>query len=77
MAHPKFDFSDLTPDERIQLAEDLWDSLSADASTVPLTAPQARELDRRLEAYRRDGDPGQPWEAVLDRVEERLRERGG
>ena len=52
MAHPKFDFSDLTPDERIQLAEDLWDSLSADASTVPLTEPQARELDRRLEAYR-------------------------
>ncbi len=77
MAHPKFDFSDLTPEERIQLAEDLWESLAAEPSTVPLTAAQAQELDRRLEAYRRDGDPGRPWEEVLDRVEERLRERGG
>ncbi len=77
MAHPKFDFSDLTPDERIQLAEDLWDSLAAEPTAVPLTTAQAQELDRRLEAYRRDGDPGQPWEDVLDRVEERVRERGG
>ena len=77
MSHPKFDFSDLTPDERIQLAEDLWDSLDDRPEVLPLTDGQAREIDRRLEAYRRDGDPGQPWEAVLDRIEARLQERGG
>lgn len=27
MAQPKFDFSQLSPEERIQLAEDPWDSL--------------------------------------------------
>ena len=77
MTHPKFDFSELTPEERIQLAEDLWDSLDDRPEIHPLTDAQARELDRRLEAYRRDDDPGQPWEAVLDRIEARLTERGG
>jgi putative addiction module component (TIGR02574 family) len=77
MAHPKFDFSNLTPDERIQLAEDLWDSLGQDAGAVPLTEAQARELDRRLAEYRADGDPGEPWEVVMERLEQRARERGG
>ena len=77
MSHPKFDFSELTPDERIQLAEDLWDSLDDRPEILPLTEAQAREIDRRLAAYRRDGDPGQPWDAVLDRIEARLQERGG
>ena len=77
MTHPKFDFTDLTPEERIQLAEDLWDSLDDRPEIHPLTEAQTREIDRRLEAYRRDGDPGQPWEAVLDRIEARLTERGG
>ena len=77
MSHPKFDFSELTPDERIQLAEDLWDSLDDRPEILPLTEAQAREIDRRLSAYLRDGDPGQPWDAVLDRIEARLQERGG
>ena len=77
MSHPKFDFSALSPEERIQLAEDLWDSLDDRPEILPLTDAQARELDRRLEAYRADQDPGQPWEAVLERIEQRLQERGG
>lgn len=77
MAHPKFDFSDLTPEERIQLAEDLWDSLEDRPEVLPLTEAQAAEVDRRLDAYRRDGDPGLPWETVMDRIEARLHERGG
>lgn len=77
MSHPKFDFSDLTPEERIQLAEDLWDSLPDVPELLPLTPAQAVEIDRRLAAYRADGDRGQPYEAVLDRLEGRLRERGG
>ena len=77
MTHPRFDFSDLSPEERIQLAEDLWDSLEDRPEILPLTEAQAREIDRRLAAYRQDGDPGQPWEAVLDRIEQRVEERGG
>jgi putative addiction module component (TIGR02574 family) len=34
--------------ERIQLVEDLWDSIAADSASAPLTAAQKTELDRRL-----------------------------
>ena len=77
MGNPKFDFSDLTPEERIQLAEDLWDSLPDVPDLPVLTPAQAAELDRRVAAYRADGDPGRPYEEVLDQLEARLRERGG
>lgn len=77
MSHPKFDFSALSPEERIQLAEDLWDRLPHVPDLPPVTPAQAPEIDRRLAAYRQDGDPGQPYEAVLDRLEARLQERGG
>jgi putative addiction module component (TIGR02574 family) len=76
MSHPKFDFSDLTPEERIQLAEDLWDSLDERPEVLPLSDAQAREIDRRLEAYRRDGDPGTPWAAVMERIDSGLHKRG-
>ena len=77
MSAPRFDFSALSPEERIQLAEDLWDSLPDLPDLPPLTPAQAAELDRRLAADRADGDPGQPYEGVLDGLEARLRERGG
>jgi putative addiction module component (TIGR02574 family) len=69
MSSPIFDFSHLTPEERIQLAEELWDSL--EPSAVPLTPELAAELRRRREEYRRDGDPGQPWGEALDDIEQR------
>lgn len=69
MSSPIFDFSHLTPEERIQLAEELWDSL--DPVAVPLTPELTAELRRRREEYRRDGDPGQPWREALDDIEQR------
>lgn len=69
MAHPLFDFSGLSPEERIQLAEDLWDSLVPTPEAVLLPEAHARELDRRIEAYRRDGDRGVPWREALDEIE--------
>lgn len=69
MAKPLFDFSHLTPDERVQLADELWESISDQPQALPLTAAQAEELDRRLEAYRKDGDAGQPWREALEEIE--------
>ena len=69
MAKPLFDFSTLSADERVQLAEDLWDSLADLEAKVPLTDAQAEELDRRLEAYRNDGNPGIPWREALRKIE--------
>jgi putative addiction module component (TIGR02574 family) len=41
--------------ERIQLVEDLWDSIAADSQNPPpLTEAQCQELDRRVAAYQKD-----------------------
>jgi putative addiction module component (TIGR02574 family) len=52
--------------ERIRLVEDLWDSIAADQQTLPLTAEQRAEIDRRLDAYEVDRDPGRPMNEVVD-----------
>jgi putative addiction module component (TIGR02574 family) len=69
MAAPIFDFSHLSPAERIELAEQLWDSLEPEA-----IAPSAEELElvrRRRAELANDGDPGAPWEQVVDEISER------
>ncbi len=71
MSKPDVNLNDLTAAERLQLIEELWDSLSDDPSAIPLTDAQIAELERRLAEYRRDGDPGQPCHEVLDALEER------
>lgn len=70
------DISRLTLDERIQLAEDLWDSVAAETGELPLTEAQVAELDRRLAELARDPDSGESWEVVRGRVEQRLDKAG-
>ncbi|GLC24614.1 addiction module protein [Roseisolibacter agri] len=69
MAAPILDFSHLTPDERIELAEQLWDSL--DAAQVEPDEAQVAELRRRRAELAADGDPGEPWEPVIREIGER------
>ena len=71
-----FDISKLSVTERIQLAEDLWDSVAAETGELPLTEAQAAELDRRLAALARDPAAGEPWEVVRGRLEQRLGKAG-
>ena len=73
MAHRFFDFSELTPAERIDLAMDLWDSLPEDSLEPPLTEAQRAELERRLEEYHRNPTAGSPWAEVRERIERRYR----
>ena len=68
MAVP-FDISRLTPQERIELAERLWDSLGEE--DIQLTPAQVRELDRRREQLERDGPSGRPWRDILDEFDQR------
>ena len=65
MALPQLDIERLSPDERIRLAEELWESLRQRPEDVPLTPAQAEEIDRRVEIYRRDSEPGEPWRRAL------------
>jgi putative addiction module component (TIGR02574 family) len=68
--HPllRVDMSELSVAERIQLAEDLWDSILNEQDELPLTDAQKQELDRRLENYQQDPDAGSSWEAVKGRL---------
>ena len=66
---PLFDFSHLSPAERIELAEQLWDSLPAEA--IQTTKMQLDELLERRAALKRDGDLGEPWQSVVDEIEKR------
>lgn len=61
MNKPQVDFSDLTVAERIQLAEDLWDSVSDAPELLELTDAQRSELDRRLAAAEADSDAVVSW----------------
>ena len=74
MSNSIIDFSHLTPAERIELAEQLWDSLEPrDRAEMARADEQTAELRRRRAALDEDGDPGEPWEAVLDQIEARDR----
>lgn len=63
------DIAKLSPEERLELLEELWDSLSPEA--IPMTDAQKEELDRRLDELDREGPIGIPWNEVLDRIRNR------
>jgi putative addiction module component (TIGR02574 family) len=67
------DIASLTPEERLDLLEELWDSLAATPETIPLTASQLTELDRRLDDLEREGPVGIPWDEVLNQIRSRGR----
>jgi len=69
MANPVRDeLLQLPLEERIELVEDLWDSIAADAESVPVPESHRRELARRRAAHREDPTAVRPWEEVRQRL---------
>ncbi len=59
----------LSVSERIQLVEDIWDSIAAEASnTVELSQAQMAELHRRVAEHRADPSTAVPWEEVRSKL---------
>ena len=59
----------LSPEERIELAEELWISVAASPDSVlDLTEEQIAECERRLAEHDRDPSRGRPWEEVRARL---------
>ncbi len=54
--------------ERIQLVEDIWDTIANEPEAIELTEEEKKIIDERLEAYRRNPDLGSPWEDVYKRI---------
>ena len=63
----------LSPAERIQLAEDLWDSVAAHPSSLPaLSAEQCHEIERRLQEHASAPVSAEPWDDVRRQLWTRL-----
>ena len=59
----------LSPDERMQAAEELWESVvNAPDGPFELSQEQSEELDRRIEEHERDPSSAIPWEIVRARL---------
>ncbi|MEB3173716.1 MAG: addiction module protein [Cyanobacteriota bacterium] len=68
--HPflRVEISQLSINERIQLAEDLWDSILDRQDKITLSDTQKQELERRLENYQHNPTAGSNWEDVKQRL---------
>lgn len=50
--------------ERINLVEEIWDSIAEENGCFELSEAQKEELDRRLESFRADPSRGRTWEEI-------------
>lgn len=68
----KADLLELDVATRLELIEELWDSIASDddddASQLPLAESERAMLDERLREYRADPASGQPWAEVRSEV---------
>jgi len=58
----------LSTSERIQLAEQLWESVRNNADEVNLSKEQVQLLNERLDAFQKDNIQGDSWQSVKTRI---------
>ena len=75
MDEPSVRIESLSTDERLDLLERLWDSLSETPSHVAMTQAQRAELDRRSDSLDEDVEQGRPLGVPWDEVVRQLRPR--
>jgi putative addiction module component (TIGR02574 family) len=54
----------LSIEDRLALAQQIWESAADDLDRQPLTGAQREELERRVAAADAQPDEGVPWEVV-------------
>jgi putative addiction module component (TIGR02574 family) len=54
--------------ERLQLIEDLWDSIAEDQHALPDHSSVAAKLRERKERYLKNPSSGVPWETAKGRI---------
>ena len=58
------DIQRLSVSERVQLAEQIWDSIVETPDALPIPETQIQELDRRLKLHNEDPEAAQPWSTI-------------
>lgn len=66
------DLFSLSIPERIQLVEDIWDSIAIQPEKVELTSDIKFELDQRLEEYEQQPQEQSSWDEVRSRLWRRV-----
>jgi putative addiction module component (TIGR02574 family) len=59
---------DLSPSEKLQLVEDLWDDLASTSEGVPVHEWQKEELNRRKNNLMKNPESGVSWEETKNRI---------
>lgn len=62
---------DLSPAEKLQLVQELWDDLAANPGDVPVAPEQLAEVHRRAERLRRDPASARSWEDAKANIRRR------
>ena len=62
------DTLELSIPERIQLVEDIWDTIAAQADVVDLDEQERKIIEERLDAYHKNPTLGSPWEDVVKKI---------
>ncbi len=75
MPHHRIEYGHLTTAQRIQLMQELWDSLDPCAPDAPLTDAQKNELDRRLDELEQNPAGAREWKTVYEELTRRLAQR--
>ena len=62
------DTLNLSVPERIQLVEDIWDTIVSNAESIELTADEKKIINARLDAFHQDPDSGSSWKDAFNRI---------
>jgi putative addiction module component, TIGR02574 family len=70
MSKPAIDYRSLAVSERIELVEEIWNSIADDTAAMPfrLSAHERAELHRRLAAHGVEPSSSIPWEEVREKL---------
>ena len=71
MSHEPASVFDLSPSEKLQLVEDLWDDLASNPEDVPIHDWQKEEVERRKANLKNAPGSGLSWEEVKRQIRAR------
>lgn len=62
------EIAEMPIDERIQLVEDIWDSIAESPEAVSVPEWHKEELEKRLDAYHATPTEQTPWSEVREKL---------